>query len=193
MLTVSEKKNVVELDPNKWVPRYADFLFNYGITRISDAIVVEDLVQETFLAGIKAAPNFKGEASEKTWLTSIFKRKIVDHYRKINSKKAKFEVGMNYLGEEMRNSVENFGEEADFDQLDQDLERGVLSNVLASCMMNLKGNQRKVFQLKTVDGLETEEICKELGISSSNLWVLLHRARVQLKECVTENWYNKDL
>ena len=84
------------LNPNKWIDRYADYLFNYTISRVNDREMAQDLVQDTFLAGLKSMKNFKGEASERTWLISILKRKIIDYYRKINSKKGKAEVRITY-------------------------------------------------------------------------------------------------
>jgi RNA polymerase sigma factor (sigma-70 family) len=75
-----------KLYPNTWVARYADYLYNYTIVRVNDHEVAQDLISETFLAGLKSKDNFKGEASERTWLISILKRKIIDHYRKKNSR-----------------------------------------------------------------------------------------------------------
>ncbi|MDA8595783.1 MAG: sigma-70 family RNA polymerase sigma factor [Flavobacteriaceae bacterium] len=192
MLTLEEQKSINGLEPNFWVKRYADFLFNYGISRVSDPIIVEDLVQETFLSAIKSAKNFKGQSTEKTWLTAIFKRKIVDHYRKINSRKAQLETPMNKLSEERRAMIEGGGVTEAFEMGDADIERQELASALQSCIMDLKGNQLKVFQMKTIYQMETEEICNELGISASNVWVLLHRARVQLKNCMNEKWYYED-
>ena len=74
-----------EINPNKWIDLYSDYLFNYTITRVNDREIAKDLVQDTFFAGLKSMKNFKGEASERTWLISSLKRKIIDHYRKINS------------------------------------------------------------------------------------------------------------
>jgi DNA-directed RNA polymerase specialized sigma subunit, sigma24 homolog len=85
------------LDTDKWIDNYADYLFNYTITRVNNADIAKDLVQDTFFAGLKSAKNFKGEASERTWLVSILKRKIIDYYRKINSKKGKAEVRMSFF------------------------------------------------------------------------------------------------
>ena len=85
-----------QLHPETWVDQYADYLFNYAVARVSDAELAKDLVQETFFAGLKSAKNFKGTAAERTWLIAILKRKVIDHYRKINSKKGKAEVRMNY-------------------------------------------------------------------------------------------------
>ncbi len=84
------------LDPNKWISQYADYLYNYAITRVDGQEIAKDLVQETFFSGIKGKDNYRGEAAELTWLVSILKRKIIDHYRKINSNKGKAEVRITY-------------------------------------------------------------------------------------------------
>ena len=78
-----------QIHPHKWIELYSDYLFNYTITRVNDREIAKDLIQDTFFAGLKSMKNFKGEASERTWLISILKRKIIDHYRKINSKKVR--------------------------------------------------------------------------------------------------------
>jgi RNA polymerase sigma factor (sigma-70 family) len=83
------------IDPTRWVDKYSDYLFNYTIVRVNDRDLANDLISETFLAGLKSMKNFKGEATERTWLISILKRKIIDHYRRINSNKGKAEVRIN--------------------------------------------------------------------------------------------------
>ena len=65
------------IEAEKWVDRYSDYLYNYTIVRVNDHEVTQDLISETFLAALKAKKNFKGEASERTWLISILKRKII--------------------------------------------------------------------------------------------------------------------
>lgn len=87
------------INTNKWIDNYADYLYNYAISRVNNSDLAKDLVQETFFAGLKSAKNFKGKASERTWLVSILKRKIIDHYRKINSKKGQAEVRMNFYND----------------------------------------------------------------------------------------------
>ena len=88
-----------QINPNNWISEYSDYLFHYTISRVNDREMAQDLVSETFLAGLKSMSNFKGEASERTWLISILKRKIIDYYRKINSNKGKAEVRMTYNNE----------------------------------------------------------------------------------------------
>ena len=66
-----------QLDPTKWIDLHADYLFNYAITRVNDREIARDIIQDTFVAGLKSKDNFKGQASERTWLVSILKRKII--------------------------------------------------------------------------------------------------------------------
>ena len=60
--------------------------------------------------------------------------------------------------------------------------------VFYGCMSKLKEKTGMAFTLRELEGLSTEEICKELNMKPNNLWVVLHRARSQLKECLEENW-----
>ncbi|MDV7186339.1 sigma-70 family RNA polymerase sigma factor [Lutibacter sp. TH_r2] len=181
------------LNPNKWVKAHADYLFNYTISRVNNHEIAKDLVQETFFAGLKAMKNFQGKASERTWLISILKRKIIDYYRKINSAKGKAEVKVNFYtdgekeGEWLEERVPtNWNNEAE-----KNIENDELKEVLETCINKLPEKYEMVFRMKTMQQYETEEICKELDITSSNLWVIIHRARTQLRKCMEDNWFNK--
>ncbi|WP_426429468.1 sigma-70 family RNA polymerase sigma factor [Winogradskyella sp. HB-48] len=180
-----------KLNPNNWIDLYSDYLFNYTISRVNDRAMAQDLVSETFLAGLKSMSNFKGEASERTWLISILKRKIIDYYRKINSNKGKAEVRMTYNSD--TESEGDWLEErvADpFDKTAEDkLENKELGNAIYDCLSKLPQKQAEVFKMKTILDYDTETICNELDITSSNLWVLIHRARTALADCMEENWF----
>jgi len=179
------------LNPDLWVDAYADYLFNYAVARVSDSEIAKDLVQETFFAGLKSAKNYKGDAAERTWLIAILKRKVIDHYRKINSNKGKAEVRMSY----------NSNVDAEGDWLEEqvadpysllensDLENEELGLAIQECIAKLPKKQALVFTKKTIQGISTEDICNELGINPSNLWVIIHRARTGLMECLNSNWF----
>jgi len=181
-----------QINPNEWVKLYSDYLFNYTITRVSDREIAQDLISETFLAGLKSMVNFKGEASERTWLISILKRKIIDHYRKINSNKGKAEVRMNYHSD--TETEGDWLEERVSDVSDKTAEDTLINSELGDaiydCLGKLPEKQAEVFKMKTMLDYDTETICKELNITASNLWVIIHRARTGLAECMEENWYN---
>lgn len=180
-----------QINPNNWVDAYSDYLYNYTIARINDKIIAQDIVQETFFAGLKSMKNFKGQASERTWLISILKRKIIDHYRKINSKKGQAEIRMNYNSD--AESEGDWLEErvADpFDKTAEDtIENTELGLAIHDCLGKLPEKQALVFKMKTIQGYETEAICNELNITASNLWVIIHRARVALAACLEKNWF----
>ena len=179
-----------QINPNKWIDLYSDYLFNYTVSRVSDREIAQDLVQDTFLAGLKSMKNFKGEASERTWLISILKRKIIDHYRKINSIKGKAEVRINYNDSESEGDWLEERVADPFDKTAEDiLENNELGDAIYRCLEKLPQKQADVFKMKTILGYETEVICNELNITASNLWVIIHRARTALADCLKQNWY----
>jgi RNA polymerase sigma-70 factor (ECF subfamily) len=180
------------LNTNKWIDLYADYLFNYTITRVNNSDLAKDLVQDTFFAGLKSAKNFQGKATERTWLVSILKRKIIDHYRRINSKKGQAEVRMNFYddGENEGSWLEERVPQSWDNASEKNIENEELRNQLEVCIDKLPEKYAMVFRMKTVQEFETEEICKELDITASNLWVMIHRARTQLRKCMEDNWFN---
>lgn len=180
-----------QIDPNQWITLYSDYLFNYTITRVKDRNTAQDLVQDTFFAGLKSMKNFKGEASERTWLISILKRKIIDHYRKINSAKGKAEVRINYNSDSEDEGDWLEERVADpFDKTAEDkLENTELGLAIHKCIGKLPAKQAEVFKMKTILGYETEAICNELNITASNLWVIIHRARTAIAACLEKNWF----
>jgi len=182
-----------KLHPEHWSKLYADYMFHYTHSRISDYEMSKDLVQETFLAALKAMHNFRGDSNEKTWLTSILKRKIIDHYRKKNSTKGQAEVHMSFYeeGSKKGNWLEEQVPHEWDNTTEKTIENSELKSVLELCIDLLPDKYNTVFRMKTINNIESDDICKELEISSSNLWVMIHRARTQLRKCLEENWFNK--
>ena len=179
-----------QINPNQWIDLYSDYLFNYTITRVNDRDIAQDLVQDTFFAGLKSMKNFKGEASERTWLVSILKRKIIDYYRKINSNKGKAEVRVNFSeeGDEEGSWLEKRVADP-FDKTAEDnIENKELGLAIHDCLTKLPEKQAEIFKMKTILGYETEVICNEFDITASNLWVIIHRARTALASCLEDNW-----
>ena len=182
----------VLLYTDKWVDNYADYMYNYALVRINDVNLAKDLVQDTFFSALKSAKNFQGKSTERTWLISILKRKIIDHYRKINSKKGQSEVRMNFYdnGENSGNWLEERVPQSWDNYSERSIENQELKSQLDACIEDLPKKYEMVFRMKTIQDLETEEICKELEITASNFWVIIHRARIQLRKCMEDNWFN---
>lgn len=192
---MSETSNI--LNPNNWTKTYANELFGYAMNKTSNTELAEDLVQETFLAGLKSLSNFKGQSSERTWLFSILKFKIADYYRKASTK---YEINNSKLGTEDDSYIDNyFTEDGDWKEkaAPQDwginystsIENKELSNALNGCIEKLPNNQKQIVLLKLVEEEETEIVCKELNITPTNYWVIIHRAKLQLRACLEKNWF----
>ena len=180
-------KNILE--PNNWVDRYSDYLYNYTIVRVNDHEVAQDLISETFFAGLKSKDNFKGEASERTWLIAILKRKIIDHYRKKNSKKGKAEIRMTYNDDDAEGDWLEERVSDPFDKTAEDvMENSELGMAIHDCLDTLNDKQARIFKMKTIDNFDTEAICNEFKITPSNLWVIIHRARTAMANCLESNW-----
>jgi len=179
-----------KIDANKWVDRYSDYLFNFTIVRVNDRELANDLISETFLAGLKSMKNFKGESTERTWLISILKRKIIDHYRKSNSKKGKAEIKIQYNDDSNEGDWLEENAPDRFDKTAEDvMENEELGEAILACMEQLNEKQAKIFKMKTIEGFDTEAICNEFNITPSNLWVIIHRARTTLAQCLEKNWF----
>lgn len=180
------------LNPERWIDHYADYLFNYAVVRVNNKDLAKDLVQDTFFAGLKSAKNFEGKATEKTWLVAILKRKVIDYYRKINSKKGQAEVRVNFYdtGENEGNWLEERVPQTWNNTSEKGLENEELKTQLDVCIDSLPEKYAMVFRMKTIQEFDTEQICKELDITPSNLWVIIHRARTQLRKCMEDNWFN---
>ncbi|RMG03963.1 MAG: sigma-70 family RNA polymerase sigma factor [Planctomycetota bacterium] len=178
------------LDPESWVDRYGDLLFRYAYSRLRDAEAAEEVVQETFLAAMKAIDQFRGEGSEQAWLMTILRRKIVDHIRKRRRESAR---GGEWEGDPAETFFDRSGNWRVDPRLgknrpDAGMRQREFWAVLRECLSALSQRQADAFTLRELEELSSEEICETLGITSSNLWVLLHRARLQLMRCLKGHW-----
>ena len=181
---------VAGIDPTKWVDRYSDYLFNYTIVRVNDRDIANDIISETFLAGLRSMKNFKGEASERTWLISILKRKIIDYYRKSNSEKGRAETKVVFSeNENERSWIENRVAAPSDRSAEDEMENEELGLAILDCLEQLNAKQAKIFRMKTLEEIDTETICNEFNITPSNLWVIVHRARTALVKCLEKNWF----
>ncbi len=182
------------MNPATWVEEHGDYLFRYALSRLRDAESAEEVVQEMFLAGLRHAGQFAGRGTDRAWLLGILKRKIVDYIRKRSRAS-----NLSTSGDENDPSDMLFDQtgswRAEFrrgsDRPLDSLERKEFWDVLRKCLDGLTPRQADVFTLREMEQLTTEEICKELEISTSNLWVLLHRARLRLSVCMKSRWQNE--
>ena len=180
--------------PGDWVEAHGDYLFNFAIGQVRDAGVAEDLVQETFLAAPKARDRFTGKSSERTWLIGILRHKIYDHLRHTCRERA-----MRADPAPMRRDEDAWDDAvlwlhdvaAECQSASRRLELEEFRLNLELAMGKLPPRVAQLFQLYEVEERPNAEVCQRLNISESNLWVMLHRARKQLRGHLTD-WWNGD-
>ncbi len=182
------------LDPQNWVNKYADYLFKYAFLRIRDQDLAKDMVQETFLAGLKGSARFSGKSTERTWLTAILKYKIIDHYRKESSGLANTKAIVKV--EEIQDSYfesDNGHWKSEhvpkpFKVVQDPLQDKEFNRILQACMTKLPALWSSVFTMKHIDEEKTEVILAQLRLSSANFWVIIHRTKLSLRDCLQKKW-----
>jgi RNA polymerase sigma-70 factor (TIGR02943 family) len=194
---LNNKEQNYILDPKNWVSNYADYLYNYAYYRVNNQELAEDLVQDTFLAGITAQNTYKAQASEKTWLVSILKNKIIDHYKKASTRNESplqlniYEApSYDHFFDKQRmghwqkeTSPKDWG-----DKTEANIETREFYAVLEKCMATVPVKWQGIFKMSLLDDKDSALVCKEFNLSSSNFWVIMHRAKLQIRECLEKNW-----
>jgi len=175
-------------DPAKWVDEYGDYLFRYAMCRQSDRDTAEDLVQETFLAALRARESFKNHSSPRTWLVSILKRKLVDKLRSRERSLAAagdVDIVTTVFGKhgKWRRRPRRWGNP------EATLQRQEFWEALDRCLSRLPARMSAAFTMRELEELAPEHIRGTLGVSPGNLNVLLHRARLGLSHCLDLDWF----
>jgi RNA polymerase sigma-70 factor (ECF subfamily) len=188
------KDSRVSLNPDNWVDQYGNVLYKYALVRVRKPDIAEEMVQETFLAALHSFKRFKGRSSEKTWLIGILKHKIIDYFRKASRRQfLKQDYPKDNLVGDIFDSNGNWTNGPSRWDLDpgKSLEQKEFFNVFHHCLSKLPPRLAQVFALRELDGLETREICDIMNISPNNLWVMLYRARMQLRRHLELMWFDK--
>lgn len=183
------------------ISRYGDDLYRWALSKTNDRSAAEDLVQDTFLSAIKSMKDFRQQSKLRTWLFSILNNKIIDHHRRkfrdilvVQStlgahidrddviERTFDEHGTwkkNAVPEEWNDDPENLLDDSDF------------RNVLDACLKALPARWFSAVHLRYLSDKDGPAICQELDISPSNYWQILHRAKLRLRSCLTDNWFGK--
>ena len=190
---MSEPVDNKKHDPTEWVDEHGDALFRFALLRVKDPEVAEDLVQETFLSALKGIDRFKGRSPLRAWLVGILKHKIIDHFRKGKPEVLAGDLTM-HENETEADRLDRCGApdpdmSAWLGGPDKLLENKEFWDVLVKSLDSLPETHRRAFSLREIDGIKGDEICKILDITSTNLWVILHRARGKLRSCLDASWF----
>jgi len=171
-------------------------LLRFARLQLRDTATAEDAVQEALLAALTGQQAFASRSALKTWVFGILRHKVVDLIRSRVR-----EVAVSSLGESDEDDVLN---DALFDQRghwkeegrpgrwndpEASLEQQQFWAVFEACLDHLPEKTARVFMMREILGLDTDEICRDLAISNANCWVVLHRARNGLRVCLEQKWF----
>ncbi|HMO40216.1 MAG TPA: sigma-70 family RNA polymerase sigma factor [Saprospiraceae bacterium] len=186
---------MTETDANQelttWVHLYARDLYYWALQKVSDSGLAEDLVQETFLVAAEKMHTFQQRSQPRTWLLGILKHKIADHYRATLQKVPTLSLSPEdlsaFFGANDRWRKETRPEAWDAQEELMDNQAFIL--VFEECLNKLSAMMNACIRLKFLAEKKAAEICQELGVSSTNYWQLLHRAKLQLRACLEQSWF----
>ncbi len=167
-------------------------LLRFARTQLRNEAWAEDAVSESLVAALERPASFGGQSQLKSWLIGILKHKLVDQLRR-NTREAALVMGED--GEDFDDALflpDGHWREAPQDWGDPDAacSRTQFFEILQACCDHLPPVQARVFMMREWLELDSGEICKELAITTTNLWVLLHRARLRLRDCLQVRWFD---
>jgi RNA polymerase sigma-70 factor, ECF subfamily len=175
---------------------HRSYLQRYAQFHLRDASLAEDAVQDALMAALAQRDSFRGRSQLRTWLTGILKHKIIDLTR---SRSRGLPADTVALGEDGEGYADSFNAKgkwieppADWGKPDAALESSQFWRVYQECCQRMSRRDALVFSMREVMGLSSEEICKEIGITTTNLHVILFRARLSLRSCMSKNWFGVD-
>ena len=175
------------------IEKHRPYLLRFALLQLRDRSAAEDAVQETLLAAIQGVQKFAGQSSLRTWLVGILKHKIIDHLRRqireAPLKSDADEFSLEDLDVLFKSDGHYSEEPANWTSPDTALNEKRFFEALERCMQGLPDKSARAFMMREVMGMETGEICKELGIAPTNCWVLLYRARMALRLCLENGWF----
>ncbi len=161
--------------------------------QLRNAVWAEDAVAETMVAAVAGLPRFDGRSALKTWVVGILKHKIIDHFRNARreiSLEAQQEIdGGDRLDDLFQADGHRVNAPGDWSDPAGNLERNEFFGVLQVCLDQLPAALARAFLLREWFDFTTQEICKEMQVSSTNCFVMLYRARMRLRECLDSNWF----
>jgi RNA polymerase sigma-70 factor (ECF subfamily) len=173
-----------KIDTGQLVEEHSDYLLSFAMTKLNDLEQAKDLVQDTFLSAITKLHTFENRSKVRTWLTSILNRKIIDHWRRAETRYT--DPVSNFFDQDdpHKHWILDKNQSVDFETIEDQMIHSENQSDLHDCIGKLPDKWQGVIASKYLEEKASEDICKDLEITSSNLWVIVHRAKLLLRDCL---------
>lgn len=187
-------------------PRFAEieshrpYLVRYALSQLRDVQLAEEAVQEALLAALEGIGKFDGRSTLRTWLTSILRFKVIDIQRRLTVERTQVDIDNDRLADDHEAWLDEMFDETGhwrsppqaWNDPEAALDQRRFWEAFERCLGGLPSTAGRVFFKREVLGEETPVICKEEGITSSNCWVILHRSRIALRNCLERTWFGRE-
>ena len=175
-----------EINPERWMADYGQTLLRYAMHRLRNIDLAEDIIQETYASALGSMKHFQGACSEKTWLFSILKHKISDHFRSMKTRNQRITA---VSCEQLPICVFFAGQMTSSDPC-QEYETGEFLKTVQRALSELPRPMARAFYLYELKGLPKDDICRLMDIKAVNFYVTLFRARKRLRRYLQVKWFN---
>lgn len=184
-----ERRDSRRPDPTEWVQQYGDAMFRFAIRKVHQRCIAEELVQESFLAALRSRKRYRGDANISTWLFSILRHKIADHFRRESCRPNCDRNENESIESHPNRNLKNRDWRADPAEVFED---GEFWQTFDQCIEKLPNKLAEVYILREVNEQSPKEISELLRISPTNLSMRLHRCRLALRKCLQQNWFQSE-
>ncbi len=183
------------LDDPQFLQSLRKKMLQFATLQLGDGQLAEDVVQDAMLGAVQGQARFAGRAALKTWVFAILRNKIIDHLRQQQRRRRSGETDFETAGEDGEGNFSAHGfwlssaRPQPWRDPEASYEQQQFWQIFEACLERLPPNQARIFMMREFLGLETAEICQQAEASQSNVFVMLHRARLGLRRCLEINWF----
>jgi len=170
------------------VENHSDYLLSFAMTKLNDLDLAKDLVQDTLVSALTKLDTFENRSKLRTWLTSILNRKIIDHWRKAETRYTDPISSFFDQDEKKGHWLMEKNASGNFETILDDISKQETMTELSDCLDTLPAKWRGIIASKFLEEKESEQICNDFDITSSNLWVIMHRTKLLLRDCLKNKW-----
>jgi len=178
----------INIDQTKLVEDHSDYLLSFAMSKIRDIDLAKDLVQDTFISALTKLDTFEHRSKIRTWLTSILNRKIIDYWRKAETRYTDPISSFFDQDDPDKHWILNKTSNSNFETIVDQISQEETMDELKACLDTLPEKWRGIVASKYLEEKESEQICNDFDVTSSNLWVIIHRTKLLLRDCLKNKW-----